>query len=406
MSDWRETLDRWIDSRADRLREVRRHLHAHPELSREEYQTTRFLADRLGEAGIPYTLVPSRRGILAGTLDGDRPIVAFRADIDALPIADAKADAPYRSTREGVMHACGHDAHAAMALAAAEALWACRDALPARDRWRVVFQPAEEVGEGAREMVDAGAMEGVRAVAALHVDPERPVGRVGCRRREMTAFCHDLDVVVRGVGGHSARPHQARDPLLAAAQFLAAVYQAIPRSLDSRDPTVVTFGCFHAGTGGNVIPEEAVLSGTIRTLSRQSTQRVAERLKQIADGLGAATETSIELTLSHGIDGVYNDPEVAAVCTGAASELLGAGNVDEIPLPSMGGEDFSGYLGAAPGCLLRLGTAAPGLPARHHLHSPSFDVDERALAIGAKLLARSAVLMAEAFARPRAGADS
>ncbi|WP_165251394.1 M20 metallopeptidase family protein [Paludisphaera soli] len=405
MSDWRDPLDRWIDSRADRLREIRRHLHAHPELSREEYQTTRFLADRLEEAGIPYSLVPSRRGILAGNLDAGRPIVAFRADVDALPIADAKDDVSYRSTRDGVMHACGHDAHATMALGAAEALWACRDVLPARILWRAVFQPAEEVGEGAREMVAAGAMEGVRAVAALHVDPERPVGRVGCRRHEMTAFCHDLDVVVRGVGGHAARPHQASDPLLAAAQFLATVYQAIPRSVDSRDPTVVTFGSLHAGTGGNVIAEEAVLRGTIRTLSRQATQRVAERLKQIADGLGEATETSIELTLSHGTDGVFNDPEVTAVCTRAAAEILGAGHVDEIRLPSMGGEDFSGYLAEAPGCLLRLGTATPGNPA-HHLHSPSFDIDERALTLGAKLLARSAVLMAEAFAVPLDDAGS
>ena len=402
MIDWPERLDRWIDSGAERLRKTRRHLHAHPERSREEYQTARYLADRLGEAGIPHALIPSRRGVLAGTLDADGPLVAFRADIDALPIADAK-EVTYRSTREGLMHACGHDAHAAMALAAAEALWGCRESLPAAARrWRVVFQPAEEVGEGAFEMVDAGAMDGVRAIAALHVDPERPVGRVGCRRREMTAFCHDLRVSIRGVGGHAARPHLSRDPLLAAAQFVATVYQAIPRSVDSRDPTVVTFGSLHAGSGGNVIPEEAEIRGTIRTMSRQSSQRVAERLKQVADGIGAATETEFEVTLSHSTDGVFNDPEVTAVCVAAAADVVGPGNVEEIRLPSMGGEDFSGYLTRAPGCLLRLGVAGPDGPA-HHLHSPLFDVDERALTLGAKILARSAVGMAEAFV---AGADS
>ncbi|AMV39868.1 M20 family metallopeptidase [Planctomyces sp. SH-PL62] len=404
MPDWRDSLDRWLDSNAERMRSVRRHLHSHPEPSREEYQTARFLAERLDEAGVPYSFVPSRRGILAGTLDSSRPLAAFRADIDALPITDAK-DAPYRSHREGVMHACGHDAHAAMALGAAEALWACRDTLPKPDCWRVVFQPAEEVGEGAREMVAAGAMEGVRAVTALHVDPERPVGRVGCRRREMTAFCQELRVVVRGVGGHAARPHQASDPLLAAAQFITTVYQAIPRSVDARDPTVVTFGSLQAGSGGNVIPEEAVIRGTIRTLTRQSSQRVAERLKQIADGLGAATETIFSLALSQSTDGVFNDPAVTAVCTGAAAEILGAGNVEEIRLPSMGGEDFSGYLETTPGCLLRLGVASPGVTAPH-LHSPLFDIDERALTLGAKILARSAVLMAEAFAGARDEEDS
>lgn len=398
MPDWRPALDRFIESRADRIRDVRRHLHAHPEPSREEYQTTRFLADRLEEAGVPFSVVPSGRGILAGTLDADRPLVAFRADVDALPIADAK-DVPYRSTRDGVMHACGHDAHAAMALAAAEALWSCRDALPGPVPWRAVFQPAEEVGEGAREMVAAGAMEGVKAVAALHVDPERPVGRVGRRARELTAFCHDLGVVVRGVGGHAARPHLARDPLLAAAQFLTTVYQLIPRNIDARDPTVVTFGMARAGAGCNVIPEEVALRGTIRTLSRQASQRVAERLQQIARGIGEATETRFELTLSNSTDGVFNDPAVTDVCSRAAGEVVGPGNMDEIRLPSMGGEDFSGYLDRAPGCLLRLGVAAEGAPA-HHLHSPSFDVDERALALGAKILARSAVLMALEFAAP------
>lgn len=392
MTDWRAALDLRIDSQADRLRKVRRHLHANPERSREEFQTTRFLAERLAESGVPFTIIPSRRGLLAGALNSeDVSLVAFRADLDALPIPDAK-DVPYRSTRDGLMHACGHDAHAAMALGAAEALWECRALLPVNRAWRAVFQPAEEVGEGAYEMVAAGAMEGVKAIIALHVDPERPVGRVGCRDRELTAFCHELVVVVRGVGGHAARPQLARDPLLAAAQFVTTVYQSIPRSVDARDPTVVTFGSIQAGSGSNVIPEEVVLTGTIRTLSRPASQRVAERLRQIADGLGAATETCFEVSLKNSTDGVYNDPEVAAVCRRAAAEIVGADSLDEIRLPSMGGEDFSGYLTQAPGCLLRLGTAGSEGPV-HHLHSPAFDIDEHALTLGAKILARSAVLM-------------
>ena len=399
MPDWRNAIDSWIDSHVERIRDIRRHLHAHPEPSREEYQTTRFLAERLSETGVPFSIVPSRRGILAGSLDDvSGPLVAIRADVDALRIADAK-DVSYRSTLDGVMHACGHDAHAAMCLGASEALWACREVLPTSCSWRAIFQPAEEVGEGAHEMVAAGAMEGVKAVAALHVDPERPVGRVGCRARELTAFCHDLEVVVRGVGGHAARPHLARDPLLAASQFLATVYQAIPRNVDSREPTVVTFGSSRAGSSGNVIPEEVVLRGTIRTLSRASSQRVAERLKQVADGLGAATETRFQVSLNHATDGVFNDPAVTEVCTRAAREVVGPDKLDEIRLPSMGGEDFSGYLAHAPGCLMRLGVADPEGPT-HHLHSPAFDIDEAALALGARILARAVVLMALKFGRP------
>ncbi len=399
MPDWRAEVDAYIDSIADELRETRRHLHAHPEPSGAEFRTAELLAGRLGEAGIPRRLIPSGRGLVAGP-GGDEPgpKFAFRADIDALRIQDLK-DVPYRSTREGMMHACGHDAHATMALGAALALWGCRESFPRPVPWRAIFQPAEETGEGAHEMIAAGAVEGVRAVVALHVDPDLGVGMVAQRTGAMTACCQDLHVTVRGVGGHAARPHQAIDPVAVAVQLVSAVYQFVPRSVDSREAAVVTFGMIHAGASPNVIPDTVELRGTIRTLSWAAAARVEDRLRQIARGLAEAGGTAIEVRVEKGVGAVINDPAVTALCVRAASEVVGADRVVPIPLPSMGGEDFAGYLDHAPGCLLRLGVASDDRP-RTLLHSPHFDIDERALAFGAKVLAHSVLHMAGLSATP------
>ncbi len=389
---WRDAVDSYIDSHAERWCSLRRYLHAHPEPSREEYDTTRFLARQLGEAGLHVRIVPSGRGsIVEPEGQDDRPRVAIRADIDALRIADAK-NVPYRSNREGLMHACGHDAHATMALTAALALWECREVLPDEVTWRAIFQPAEEVSEGAVEMVEAGAVENLRAIVALHVDPELSVGRIAQRTGVLTACCQELQIVIRGVGGHAARPHLAVDPIAVAAQLVSTLYQLVPRSVDSRDPSVVTFGCIRGGAGANVIPDEVELLGTIRTLSDRAAAQVEERITQIARGMSAATRATIDVSFRRGTEAVFNDPEVTAICVRAAEEVVGAANVEEIRLPSMGGEDFSGYLKHVPGCLLRLGVASLDRP-RHALHSPHFDIDEAALTVGAKVLAHSAVLL-------------
>jgi amidohydrolase len=394
MADWREEIDHYLISIDEELVATRRFLHAHPEPSREEYRTTEFLAAKLGEVGIPRRLIPSRRGVIAEPETNDRgPKVAFRADIDALRIHDLK-DVAYRSTREGTMHACGHDAHATMALGAALALWQCREHLPWPVPWRAVFQPAEETGEGAREMIAEGAVEAVRAIIALHVDPELPVGQIAQRVGVMTAFCQDLSVTIRGVGGHSARPHQSADPIAAAVQFVSAVYQLIPRSVDAREAAVVTFGTIHAGESPNAIPEQVDLGGTVRTMSWEAATVIEGRLRQIARGVSESGGVSVDIQLLRGVDAVVNDPEVTAVCTRAAEEIVGAGRVVTIPLPSMGGEDFSGYLAHAPGCLLRIGVASEDRP-KHFLHSAHFDIDERSLSLGARLMARSIVLLSK-----------
>lgn len=396
MPDWRRLLDSFLDDRADWIVAVRRHLHAHPEASHEEYQTTKHLARALNEAGIPYRVLPSGRGVIAGSQEArGRPLVALRGDMDALRLRDEK-DVPYRSTREGLMHACGHDAHAAIVLGAALALHHLQisGALTGGLPWRALFQPAEETGEGAAEMVGAGAMEGVGAVVALHVDPELEVGRVALRVGAMTACCDELHVVVQGRGGHAARPHQAIDPIAAAAQFVQAIYAGLPRSVDSRDPVVLTFGAITGGTLPNVIPDRVILRGTMRTLARPITEAMEERIRVIARGVGATTGATIDVTFLHGPDAVVNDPGVTGVVARAAAEVVGPGNVGTLERPSLGGEDFAAYLPHAPGCLVRLGIVPPGAGAWPRLHSPRFDIDEGALLVGARVLARSAVLLA------------
>jgi amidohydrolase len=392
MSDWRRSLDSYVDSHAERWRSVRRHLHAHPEPSLEEFQTTRYLAEQLDRAGVPGRIVPSGRGLIAEPARPEsRPRIAMRADMDALRLQDSK-NVEYRSHRDGVMHACGHDAHATMALGAVSALWQVRDELPASAGWRAIFQPAEETGEGALEMIEAGAMDDVSAIVALHVDPDLEVGRVAFRTGVLTAHCRELHVVINGSGGHAARPHLTIDPIGVAAQFVSSVYQFVPRSIDSRDPAVITFGCIRGGASANVIPERVELNGTIRTLSPLAASRVEEQVKLIAHGLGGASRATIDVAFREITDAVINDPQVTTACVAAAREVVGTENVEEISLPSMGGEDFAGYLKRAPGCLLRLGVATRDRP-RHFLHSPLFDLDERALAVGIKVLARSVVLL-------------
>jgi amidohydrolase len=394
MPDWRRALDAFLDDHAERLVSVRRHLHAHPEPSREEFQTTKALARWLEEAGLEPRVLPSGRGVIAEGIGSAEPTrIVLRADIDALHIRDEK-DVPYRSTRDGLLHACGHDAHTAMVLGAALALHHLdrNGYLTHPVPWRALFQPAEETGDGAAEMVGAGAMDGVAAIVALHVDPELPVGQITRRVGAMTACCDEFHVVVHGRGGHAARPHQAIDPISATVQFLSSAYQLVPRSVDSRDPVVLTFGAITGGTQANVIPERVIVRGTLRTLARPISEGIKGRLRVIAHGVSEATGTAIDLTFLPGPDEVVNDPEVTAIVSRAAVEVVGPENVRELPRPSLGGEDFAAYLAHAPGCLLRLGVAPPGRDAWPPLHSPRFDIDERALGIGAKTLARSAVL--------------
>jgi amidohydrolase len=375
------------------LVELRRALHAAPELSRQEHQTTQALAARLRALGCEPRVRPEGNGLWAdlappGFDPARHPTVLLRADIDALPILEETGRA-FASRSPGVMHACGHDMHTACVMGAGLGLRAALDALPGRVR--LLFQHNEESHPGgADEMVAQGALDGVSWALSLHCDPELDCGRVGLRPGPLTAAADTFEVEIHGSAGHTARPHHSVDAAFVAVQVANALYQCVGRCLDARDPAVLAIGALHTGQAPNVIPGRATLTGTIRTLSREQRAKVEPLLRQVAQGTAAAWNASATLTLTRGAPSVLNDPALVELLRQEAAELLGPQAIYEIPLPSMGGEDFSHYLEHVPGAMFRLGTAAPQAP-KHLLHSPRFDPDERAIALGAKLLARAAL---------------
>lgn len=388
---WQDQLDAVIDRSAGELVGLRRHLHMHPEPSGEELQTSLHLYQLFDKLGLRVRMGPEGCGVMVDGRSRDaKQCIAVRADCDALRIQDEKS-AEYHSRVPQVMHACGHDVHTTTVVGAISAIDGLdRDgALPWPVRWRAIFQPAEETGDGAESMIDAGALHGVDAIVALHVDPTRRAGTVGVRPGVFTASCDMLRVTVKGRGGHAARPHESVDPIAAAAQLISTLYQFIPRETDSQDSVVVSFGQIRGGLNANVIPEDVVLDGTVRTLNRQVRERTLANIHRIAGGIENVTGTKITIDFYEGTGPVDNDPAITAMLERTACELLGSDNVTQMPRPSMGSEDFAAYLEHVPGSMFRLGCAGslpwPGL------HTPTFDVDETCLPVGAKILARTMI---------------
>jgi amidohydrolase len=294
-----------------------------------------------------------------------------------------------------VMHACGHDAHTSTVFGALLALdrLECDRALPWPVTWRGIFQPAEESGDGAKAMIAAGALEDVAVILAAHVDPTRRAGQIGVRSGPLTASCDDMKVTVRGRGGHAARPHESNDPIAAAAELVSTLYQFVPRATDSQDAVVVSFGQIHGGQNSNVIPEEVMLEGTVRTLNRDIREKTVQHVRTLAEGIERVTGAKIEVSFRRGSPSVQNDESLTKLVASVAANVVGEANVQSMPRPSMGSEDFAYYLERIPGMMFRLGAAGengsngkwPGL------HTPLFDIDEKCLAIGAKIFARSVV---------------
>jgi amidohydrolase len=379
---------------------VRRHLHAYPEPSGQEWQTTGYIAERLRRAGLEVRLGPQKRGLIVDPPPEDQPApasapvprIAFRADLDALRIQDAKQTS-YRSRVPQVMHACGHDGHTAVVCGAVLGLEtaARKGYLPWPVRWRAIFQPAEETAQGALEMIAAGAMDEVEAILSLHMDPSRPVGCVGLRPEVLTAYCDVMEIRLQGRGGHGARPHESLDPIAAAAQLISTIYLFLPRAVNAQDPVVVSVGQIWGGENPNVIPDQVTLRGTVRSSGGEVRNRTLAHIQQLARGIAEVSGTQIDVLFGKGTPSVYNDPELTELFRRCALELLGPEPVQTISRPSMGGEDFAHYLDHAPGSMLRLGCGSANLESPP-LHSAEFDLEEPAMAIGAKLLARTAVL--------------
>jgi len=385
-----QTLLKRVDAdlvrNVSRLSQVRRHLHQYPELSGQEFATTAYVSKLLAAGGVPHRVAPDQRGIVTEIIPAQRPVspvVAMRADIDALPIGEEN-DVPYRSKKPGIMHACGHDVHTAILLGTTLALYRAK---PLAVGWRAIFQPSEEIGNGAREMVEHGALEGVSSIVALHVDPTLATGHVGITPGPRTAFCQDFVIEVRGRGGHAARPHATIDPIAAAAHLISLIYQAIPRGTDARDPIVVSVGLVHGGYAANVIPDLVTMKGTIRAFNAAIADRGRKLLKQLCSGTAKAFGAKISPSFEELLPGLVNDPDISAHAITCARQMLGTKRVSTGARPSMGAEDFADYLPFVPGCMVTLGVKPSGR-AITPLHTATFDIDERALLVGAQLLTR------------------
>lgn len=389
--EWVPILDQAIAAQHDRMIEVRRRMHADPEPSGSEHSTTQFILSQLHDDLLDVRLGPDGRGAIVDNLSGGAgPRIGIRADIDALPIQDEK-HVEYSSRVPGVMHACGHDGHAACIMGAIGALCHMErtDALPWPVAWRALFQPAEETNMGAKAMVAHGALENVSALFALHMDPSRLVGDIGVCDGPFTADCVELRFEIHGRGGHGARPHESRDPITVAAQLISSIHLFVPRVNSPQDPVIVSFGMVHGGDAPNAIPSHVTLRGTMRCFHPDTRRRTLGHIRRLAEGLAASSETRIELETIEGPPAVLNDRALTKILRETGTSLLGADHVQEIRIPSMGGEDFANYLDHLRGAMFRLGCAsAPDAPP---LHSPQFDFDERALPIGASILAAALI---------------
>ena len=398
--DWKAQLDKIIDANATQVVALRRHLHANPEPSGEELQSSLHIYQLLGKLELDVRMGPDGCGVIAdnpknnGSAASGPGRVAFRGDIDALCIHDEK-DVSYRSTRPGVMHACGHDAHAATVFGAALALHclATQEAMPWFVPWRAIFQPAEETATGAVQMIEHGVLDNVEAILGLHVDPTRRTGEIGVRSGPMTAHCDSIRVMVFGEGGHAARPHESKDPIAAAAQLISTLYQFVPRATDSHDAVVLTIGRVRGGENPNVIPDSVELSGTVRTLDPAVRTRTIEQIRMVARGVEEITATKIDVEFPVSIPSVFNDAEVTRLIWQQAEEVVGDDNVQLIARPSRGSEDFACYLEDVPGAMFRLG-CAHDLASATPLHTPNFDIDESSLKLGTRVLARAVVMAA------------
>ena len=381
-----EQIDRCVTRLAPELVKIRRHFHANPELSGTEHSTTAFVGKRLTAAGILHESGADGRGVITAISRPPipkAPVIALRADIDALPITEEN-EVPYRSRNAGVMHACGHDAHSAILLGALCALRST-GSIPAG--WRGIFQPSEEVGHGAREMIERGALAGVDAIVALHVDPTLDSGQLALTSGPQTAFCQDFVIEVRGRGGHGARPHNTIDPIAIAAQLVTLIYQAVPRKTDARDPLVVTIGQIQGGHAANIIPDVVTMKGTIRALDGMVSRNARDIIAKLCRGTAQTLGGRVRVVFDAQLPGVVNDPAVTAICLDAARDVVGADRVLVEGRPSMGAEDFADYLSSVPGCMIRLGVKRRGKKVTP-LHTSTFDIDESALHIGARLLAK------------------
>jgi amidohydrolase len=386
-------VDAWTERHAQALVAVRRHLHAHPETGFEEHETTSYLEKRLRDVGLDPRRLPTGTGLVVEVGSGD-PVVVLRADIDALPLPDLK-DVPYASTRPGVCHACGHDVHMTVLLGVALAL---ADAGDLAGTVRCVFQPAEEkTPGGGLEVVKAGVLDGATRAFALHCDPSVSVGQIGLRTGAITAAADHVEVTLTGPGGHTARPHLTVDLVDALGRLITEVPGLLSRQVDPRAGMSLVWGAVEAGVAANAIPQRGVLRGTLRVLDRSAWEGAETLVRTLVERIAATTGAAVGIDYVRGVPPVVNDAATVAFLRSAALSVVGADDVVLSP-QSMGGEDFGWFADRLPIALARLGTHGDGEPL--DLHRGTFDVDERAIGVGVRLMARTALLALDADRHP------
>ncbi|QNG19485.1 amidohydrolase [Rhodococcus triatomae] len=372
-------VDRWIRDHSEELIAWRRHLHANPELARHEYATTEFVATRLAAAGLEPRLLPGGTGLTCDLGPTDRPRIALRADMDALPMQELTG-ATYGSTVAGVSHACGHDAHTTILLATGLAL-AEVDELPVGVR--LIFQPAEEVMPGgALDVVAAGRLEGVSRIFAVHCDPRLEAGKVGVRVGAITSAADTVEVILDSPGGHTSRPHLTTDLIYAMGTVITGLPGLLSRRIDPRTGTVMVWGAVQAGQAPNAIPRTGMMTGTVRTGDHETWSLLEPLVREVVHGLLAPTGVRYQLDYRRGVPPVVND-EVSTRMFEDAIRSLGPDALSDTP-QSGGGEDFSWYLEEVPGAMARLGVWS-GRGEQLDIHQPTFDLDERALAVGVRV---------------------
>ena len=383
-----QTIRQLAEALENNLVEIRRYLHAHPELSYQEQQTMEYVAAQLEALGIPFEKNFGGYGII-GYIRGNNPekkTIALRGDMDALPINEQN-DVPYKSCNPGVMHACGHDVHTTCLLGAAQILNTLKDQL--EGTIKLIFQPAEErLPGGASIMIREGALKNpdVETISGQHVLPQMEVGKVGFRPGIYMASCDELFITVKGKGGHGAQPNLTVDPILVASHIVVALQQVVSRNASPIMPSVVSIGKIIGNGATNIIPEEVYMEGTFRTFDEQWREEAKVHIRKIVEGVAHAMGASVDLKIEHGYPYLKNDEQLTNNAIDWAKEYMGEENVEILPI-RMTAEDFSYYTHLIPACFYRLGTGNVAKGITSGIHTPTFDIDEGALKIGAGLMA-------------------
>ena len=371
---------------------IRRHIHANPELSYQEYETARYVAKQLRQLGLEPTEGVAETGLTC-LIEGKNPqkrTVALRGDMDALPILEAN-DIPYKSKNDGVMHACGHDVHTACVLGAARILTSLKDQF--EGTVKLIFQPGEEKNPGgASLMIKDGALENPApdAIYGQHVMPYIPTGKVGFREGQYMASADEVYLTIKGKGGHAALPDKVVDPITIAAQIITALQQVISRNADPKSPTVLSFGKIEGGHAQNIIPDEVKLAGTFRALDEEWRFKAHDRITNIAKGIAQGMGGDCDVNIDVGYPYLTNNPEATQIARSGAEAYLGAENIVDLDL-WLGAEDFAFYSHIKPSCFYRLGTGNEAKGTTQGVHTNNFNIDEEAIELGIGLMAWIAI---------------